>query len=137
MTTDTTPPLRVYIASITGNTEVRKHIQRTLMILDGLGVPFKAIDITVRGNEEEKEYMREHSKKEGAGILPPQFFHNNDYLGNFSDFDEAVETNTLEEFLRLIPTDIPDATSSQAADESKSRETSVEGESSKVSGQNF
>lgn len=53
------------------------------MILDGLRVPFKAIDITLRGNEEHKNFMRENAiNKRCSGVpLPPQFFDGNTYLG--------------------------------------------------------
>ncbi|VDN53279.1 unnamed protein product [Dracunculus medinensis] len=97
--------LTVYIASITGNTEIRKQVQRTLMILDGLGVPFKTIDITLRGNEEHRKFMRENANNERCdGVpLPPQFFLDDKYLGNYLDFEEAVEDNLLPEFLQLVP----------------------------------
>lgn len=52
------------------------------MILDGMGVPFKPVDITVRGNEAERDFMRENASKDTSGIaLPPQFFWKNEYLG--------------------------------------------------------
>ncbi|OZC12577.1 SH3-binding, glutamic acid-rich protein [Onchocerca flexuosa] len=97
--------LNVYIASITANTEVRKQVQKVLMVLDGLGVPFKAIDITLRGNEQHRDFMREKALNERCeGVpLPPQFFIDDEYLGNYMDFEEAVEENQLPEFLRLIP----------------------------------
>lgn len=97
--------LNVYIASITANTEVRKQVQKVLMVLDGLGVPFKAIDITLRGNEQYRDFMRQNALNERCdGVpLPPQFFADDEYLGNYMDFEEAVEDNQLPEFLRLIP----------------------------------
>lgn len=98
-------PLNVYIATITGNTEIRKQVQKTLMILDGLRVPFNAIDITLRGNEQHRTFMRENAINERcSGVpLPPQFFDGEKYLGNYIDFEEAVEDNTLPQFLRLVP----------------------------------
>jgi hypothetical protein len=54
------------------------------MILDGLGVPFQSIDITVRGNEQDRDFMREKAinPRNGSVIpLPPQIFYNTDYLG--------------------------------------------------------
>ncbi|KAL6731059.1 hypothetical protein Aduo_001969 [Ancylostoma duodenale] len=98
-------PLKVFIASITANPEIRKRVQRTLMILDGLSIPFDAIDITKPGNEEQRMFMREHAIKEDVKgtPLPPQFFYNEEYLGNFVDFEEAVEDDRIAEFLRLIP----------------------------------
>uniref|UniRef100_F1L7G0 SH3 domain-binding glutamic acid-rich protein n=2 Tax=Ascaris suum TaxID=6253 RepID=F1L7G0_ASCSU len=114
-----TMPLNVYIASITGNTEIRKQVQRTLMILEGLGVPFNAIDITLRGNDKQREFMRENAINERwDGVpLPPQFFHNDTYIGNYFDFEEAVEDNHLPEFLRLIPPSSSDSKSKKEGDE--------------------
>lgn len=53
------------------------------MVLDGMGVPFKAIDITLRGNEKEREFMRENAVNDRAeGVpMPPQFFSDDEYLG--------------------------------------------------------
>ncbi|KHJ98364.1 SH3-binding, glutamic acid-rich protein [Oesophagostomum dentatum] len=85
--------------------EIRKRVQRTLMILDGLSIPFDAVDITKPGNEKERMFMREHAIKEDVKgtPLPPQFFYNEEYLGNYVDFEEAVEDDRIAEFLRLLP----------------------------------
>ncbi|MFH4976678.1 hypothetical protein AB6A40_003387 [Gnathostoma spinigerum] len=87
------------------------------MILDGLRVPFNAIDITLRGNEKERDFMRENAiNGRSNGVpLPPQFFIDKEYLGNYMDFDDAVEDNQLPEFLRLIP-----PSSSEKSDENTS-----------------
>ncbi|KAK5964433.1 SH3 domain binding glutamate-rich protein like 2 [Trichostrongylus colubriformis] len=49
-------------------------------------------------------FMREHAVKENVkgNPLPPQFFYNEEYLGNFIDFEEAVEDDRIHEFLRLV-----------------------------------
>ena len=63
---------------------MRKQMQRILMLLDGLGVPFQSIDITVRGNETERDFMRENAlnPRNSTDIpLPPQIFFKSDYLG--------------------------------------------------------
>ncbi|PIO56046.1 SH3-binding, glutamic acid-rich protein, partial [Teladorsagia circumcincta] len=84
---------------------VRKRVQRVMMILDGLGIPFDAVDITKPGNEVQRMFMREHANRENVkgNPLPPQFFYNEEYLGNFVDFEEAVEDDRIHEFLRLTP----------------------------------
>jgi hypothetical protein len=33
------------------------------MILDGMGIEYEAIDITLPGKENEREFMRNHSKQ--------------------------------------------------------------------------
>ncbi|CAB3407697.1 unnamed protein product [Caenorhabditis bovis] len=95
-------PLKVYVASATANPETKYRVQRTLMILDGLGIPFDSIDITKPEKAEERKFMRENATKSGP-ILPPQFFYNDEYLGDYEDFDTAVETDTIVDFLRLLP----------------------------------
>ncbi|EYB87792.1 hypothetical protein Y032_0257g404 [Ancylostoma ceylanicum] len=94
-----------YIGETGRTLGIRKRVQRTLMILDGLSIPFDAIDITKPGNEEQRMFMREHAIKDDVKgtPLPPQFFYNEEYLGNFVDFEEAVEDDRIAEFLRLIP----------------------------------
>lgn len=63
--------------------QVKKKQQRALMILQSIKVPFKSIDITEPGQEEARDFMREHCKKTDAGgcTPPPHFFSGNDYLG--------------------------------------------------------
>lgn len=54
------------------------------MILDGMGIPYTPIDITISGNEEKKDFMRENAinkRCNDAIPLPPQFFHKEEYLG--------------------------------------------------------
>jgi len=77
------------------------------MILDGMGIEYEAIDITLPGKENEREFMRNHSKQsEGHSVpLPPQIFYNDEYIGDYFDFDNAVEDNSLVQFLKLEPND--------------------------------
>uniref|UniRef100_A0A0N5BUL4 Glutaredoxin domain-containing protein n=1 Tax=Strongyloides papillosus TaxID=174720 RepID=A0A0N5BUL4_STREA len=102
MTTEEVP-LKVYVSSITANTEIRKHIQRSLMVLESLGVPHKVIDICIRSNEAELEFFKQHirSDKVSGPQKPPQFFIKGQYIGNYYDFHEAIEGNYLEDFLQL------------------------------------
>lgn len=54
------------------------------MILDGMGVPFQSIDITVRGNEPDRDFMREKAinPRNNSDIpLPPQIFYKAEYIG--------------------------------------------------------
>uniref|UniRef100_A0A1I7XQU0 Glutaredoxin domain-containing protein n=1 Tax=Heterorhabditis bacteriophora TaxID=37862 RepID=A0A1I7XQU0_HETBA len=102
---DAMAPVKVFVTSITANPEIRARVRRTRALLEALGIDFDAIDITEAGNEEQRIFMRENAIKEGVKGPPlaPQFFFNNEYLGDYSDFDEAVENNQIAEFLRLTP----------------------------------
>ncbi|GMT28584.1 hypothetical protein PFISCL1PPCAC_19881, partial [Pristionchus fissidentatus] len=103
MSTINTPSIKLYVTSITANTEVRKQVQRAVMILEGLRIPFLAIDITKPGMEEERAFMKEKAVniRNNGPPLPPQFFIDNNYVGNYLDFEESVEEDKLEEFLQL------------------------------------
>ena len=54
------------------------------MTLDSLNVPFTSVDITVRENEQEREFMRENAVNSKCTTdipLPPQIFFKEEYLG--------------------------------------------------------
>uniref|UniRef100_A0A8R1DS87 Glutaredoxin domain-containing protein n=1 Tax=Caenorhabditis japonica TaxID=281687 RepID=A0A8R1DS87_CAEJA len=98
-------PLKVFVASATANPETKYRVQRTLMILDGLGIPFDAIDITKPEHAEQRMFMKQNATKKcsNGAVLPPQFFYDDEYLGDYEDFDVSVEEDTITEFLRLLP----------------------------------
>ncbi|XP_053987731.1 SH3 domain-binding glutamic acid-rich protein homolog isoform X2 [Hylaeus anthracinus] len=74
------------------------------MILDSKNVQYETIDITEPGKEEEKEFMQTHGiAREGKYPLPPQIFNEEDYCGDYEDFDLANEIDELEEFLKVAP----------------------------------
>lgn len=62
-----------------------------------MGIEFTEIDIC--DGIELKETMRELSNNPVA--IPPQLFKDNEYLGNYDSFEEAVENKALKTFLRL------------------------------------
>ncbi|CAN8018652.1 unnamed protein product [Ixodes persulcatus] len=97
--------IKVYVSGISASKEVKKKQQRALMILQSIKVPFKSVDITEPGQEEARDFMREHCKKTDAGgcTPPPHFFSGNDYLGDYDDFDQATEEDKLITFLKLDP----------------------------------
>jgi glutaredoxin len=62
--------------------QVKKHQQRVLMILDSKNIEYIVVDITEPGKENEKEFMQQNSKaKEAKYPLPPQIFNGDDYCG--------------------------------------------------------
>ncbi|XP_043276620.1 SH3 domain-binding glutamic acid-rich protein homolog [Venturia canescens] len=110
-------PVKVYISGISGNKEVKKRQQRVLMILDSKNVEYEVIDITEPGKEDEKEFMQGNSTaKTGKYPLPPQIFNDEDYCGDYEDFDLSNEIDELEKFLKLVPgtTDVSRKSSMQS-----------------------
>ncbi|XP_076383758.1 SH3 domain-binding glutamic acid-rich protein homolog isoform X2 [Megalopta genalis] len=74
------------------------------MILDSKNVEYETIDITEPGKEMEKEFMQSNSiARDSKYPLPPQIFHEEEYCGDYEDFDLANEMDELEEFLKVAP----------------------------------
>ncbi|RUS19266.1 hypothetical protein BC937DRAFT_87747 [Endogone sp. FLAS-F59071] len=65
-------------------------------VLNIKGIPFDFINIAY--DEEAKSYMKQ--KNHGKTELP-QIFVNGEFKGIYADFDDAVETETLDQFLEL------------------------------------
>lgn len=94
--------VKVYISGISGNKEVKKHQQRVMMILDSKNIEYVVVDITEPGKENEKECMQKNSKtKDSKYPLPPQMFNEDDYCGDYEEFDLANEIDELDKFLKL------------------------------------
>ncbi|KMQ86883.1 sh3 domain-binding glutamic acid-rich protein [Lasius niger] len=96
--------VKIYISGISGNKEVKKRQQRVTMILDSKNVEYEIIDITEPGKELEKEFMQANSNaRTNKYPLPPQIFNEDDYCGDYEDFDLANELDELEKFLKVTP----------------------------------
>ncbi|CAH0727889.1 unnamed protein product, partial [Brenthis ino] len=108
--------VKVYISGISGNKEVKKRQQRVLMILDSKNIKYEIIDITEPGKEDDKDFMQNNSKSNGGTVsdpnprtpLPPQVFNDDEYCGDYDQFDLANEVDTLEQFLKVeVPAEEP------------------------------
>ncbi|XP_012261365.1 SH3 domain-binding glutamic acid-rich protein homolog [Athalia rosae] len=96
--------VKVYISGISGNKEVKKRQQRVLMILESKNVPYEVTDITEPGKEAEKEFMQTNSNaRDSKHPLPPQLFNDDEYCGDYDEFDLANEIDELEKFLKVTP----------------------------------
>lgn len=94
--------IKVYISGISGNKEVKKRQQRVLMILDSKHVSYNVVDITEPGKEQEKEFMQQKSNAKDAKYpLPPQIFNEEEYCGDYEEFDLANEIDELDKFLKV------------------------------------
>ncbi|XP_070567499.1 SH3 domain-binding glutamic acid-rich-like protein 2 [Ptychodera flava] len=92
--------VKVYYSSVSSSKEIKKHQQAVFMVLEAKKIEFERIDISI--DEESKNFMWSNSKQPESGKpLPPQIFSDDEYCGNFDDFDEATETKKLRRFLRL------------------------------------
>jgi glutaredoxin len=95
--------IKVFISGISASKEVKKRQQRAQMLLDSLRVKYETIDITEPGHEEEKELMKNVCKKRNNNTiaLPPQFFNDDQYCGDYEDFEVASDDDTVLSFLKL------------------------------------
>ncbi|XP_050472275.1 SH3 domain-binding glutamic acid-rich protein homolog isoform X2 [Bombus huntii] len=133
--------VKVYISGISGNKEVKKRQQRVLMILDSKNVEYETIDITEPGKEMEKEFMQSNGiARDSKYPLPPQIFNEDEYCGDYEDFDLANEMDELEEFLKVEPPasgkeNVPDSNQSEEIQENgntTSREPSTDKEAAAI-----
>lgn len=85
------------------------------MILDSKNIKYEVIDISEPGLEEQKDFMQTNATSNGATAsdltprhaLPPQLFNDQDYCGDYDQFELANEIDNLEVFLKLSPEEIP------------------------------
>ncbi|KAK1790250.1 hypothetical protein P4O66_013980 [Electrophorus voltai] len=97
--------IKVFLASSSGSTAIKKKQQDVLGFLEALKIEFAQLDIA--SNEENRMWMRQNvpgDRKPSNGIpLPPQIFNENDYCGDYDTFFDAKEENAVYEFLGLTP----------------------------------
>ncbi|KAJ8290183.1 hypothetical protein GJAV_G00009680 [Gymnothorax javanicus] len=89
--------VRVYYTTVTALREVKSQQAEVLRILDSKGIKYELIDISVGGAV--RDEMR--SKAGNPSAAPPQIFNEDQYCGDYQMFSDAVEDNTVEQFLKL------------------------------------
>lgn len=132
--------VKVYISGISGNKEVKKRQQRVLMILDSKNIKYDVIDITEPGREDDKDFMQNNAKSNGGTVsdpnprspLPPQIFNDEEYCGDYDQFDLANEVDTLEQFLKV---EVPLEEETSQAETEKAVNGNVDGQKSKENSQ--
>ncbi|XP_054603843.1 SH3 domain-binding glutamic acid-rich-like protein 2 isoform X3 [Nothobranchius furzeri] len=97
--------IKVYVASSSGSLVVKKHQQAVVSFLEANRISFQEVDITMQ--EEQRLWMYNNipreKKLEKSNPLPPQIFNENRYCGDYEDFFQSKENNTVFTFLRLSP----------------------------------
>jgi len=115
--------VKVYISRTTGNKEMKKKQDHILSILESKQIDHQQVDIGDPLQEKERQFMRENTSNNNNGItnnnnnnnnnnskcknaLPPQIFNDQDYIGDYTTFFQAVECEQLYEYLKIdIPKD--------------------------------
>uniref|UniRef100_A0A4W6CUW0 SH3 domain binding glutamate-rich protein n=1 Tax=Lates calcarifer TaxID=8187 RepID=A0A4W6CUW0_LATCA len=97
--------IKVFLASSSGSTAIKKKQQDVVAFLEALKVDYAQLDIAC--NEENRMWMRQNvpeEKKPANGIpLPPQIFNEESYCGDYDTFFDAKEDNSVYAFLGLPP----------------------------------
>nr|XP_046228282.1 SH3 domain-binding glutamic acid-rich-like protein 3 [Scatophagus argus] len=90
-------PIKVFYTSVSGSLEMKKHQDRIFSVLDSKKITYEAVDISQ--DSKDKNLMRERAGNSSA--LPPQICNGDIYCGDYDAFENAVEMEELEEFLKL------------------------------------
>ncbi|XP_072248862.1 SH3 domain-binding glutamic acid-rich protein isoform X17 [Leuresthes tenuis] len=97
--------IKVFLASSSGSTAIKKKQQDVVAFLEALKLDYTQLDIAC--NEENRMWMRQNvpeEKKPTNGIpLPPQIFNEEQYCGDYDTFFDAKEDNSVYAFLGLPP----------------------------------
>ena len=82
---------------------MKKRQMKAQLLMESKGVKFEVIDIADPNSEAAKMFMQKNStaKANARNPIPPQFFQEDEYCGDYDGFDEANENDCLEEFLKL------------------------------------
>ena len=104
--------VKVYISQVSASNETKKRQQRAQMILDSLNISYQLVDVTEPGHEKERDQLQTVCKKRDSQTvaLPPQFFNDDQYCGDYEDFDAANDENKVKVLLQLESESNPDET---------------------------
>ncbi|XP_068564366.1 SH3 domain-binding glutamic acid-rich protein isoform X32 [Cebidichthys violaceus] len=120
--------IKVFLASSSGSTAIKKKQQDVVGFLEALKVDYAPLDIAC--NEENRMWMRQNvpeEKKPSNGIpLPPQIFNEEGYCGDYETFFDAKEDNMVYAFLGLPPP--PGSKQAQAEEEEEQEEEDLQSE---------
>ncbi|XP_035798887.1 SH3 domain-binding glutamic acid-rich-like protein 2 isoform X2 [Amphiprion ocellaris] len=95
--------IRVYVASSSGSVAVKKQQQAVVGFLEANRIMFQEVDITIQ--EDQRLWMYRNiprdKQPETGNPLPPQIFNQDQYCGDYEDFFQSKENNTVFAFLGL------------------------------------
>ncbi|XP_067364993.1 SH3 domain-binding glutamic acid-rich protein isoform X32 [Channa argus] len=119
--------IKVFLASSSGSTAIKKKQQDVVAFLEALKVDYTPLDIAC--NEDNRAWMRQNvpeEKKPANGIpLPPQIFNEESYCGDYDTFFNAKEDNSVYAFLGLPP---PPGSKAHAYEEEELEEEDLQSE---------
>uniref|UniRef100_A0AAQ6AEU0 SH3 domain-binding glutamic acid-rich-like protein n=1 Tax=Amphiprion ocellaris TaxID=80972 RepID=A0AAQ6AEU0_AMPOC len=105
--------IRVYVASSSGSVAVKKQQQAVVGFLEANRIMFQEVDITIQ--EDQRLWMYRNiprdKQPETGNPLPPQIFNQDQYCGDYEDFFQSKENNTVFAFLGLTQPSVKDSES--------------------------
>ncbi|KAM7045473.1 SH3 domain-binding glutamic acid-rich-like protein 3 [Molossus nigricans] len=90
-------PLQIYSTSVTDGREIKSQQSEVTCILDGKHIQYQLEDISQGNFLWDKMQVFMGNPK----ATPPQIVSGDQHFGDYELFVEAVEQNTLQEFLKL------------------------------------
>ncbi|KRZ20270.1 SH3 domain-binding glutamic acid-rich -like protein [Trichinella pseudospiralis] len=98
--------LAILYSSLSPNLEFKKHTQHVIMVLDAMRVSYELFDLCdLRDCNKKEKYKEVCASKRNGQLWFPQIFFGEDYCGDYEDFAEAIESNKLNTFLKLAPSE--------------------------------
>ncbi|XP_042362918.1 SH3 domain-binding glutamic acid-rich-like protein 3 [Plectropomus leopardus] len=89
--------IKLYYTTVTASRTVKSQQAEVMRILESKKIQYELIDISVGG-----ELRNEMKNKIGnPTAVPPQLFNEDQYCGDYEMFAEAVEADTVDQFLKL------------------------------------
>ncbi|XP_031709485.1 SH3 domain-binding glutamic acid-rich-like protein 3 [Anarrhichthys ocellatus] len=89
--------IKLYYTTVTASRTVKSQQAEVMRILESKSIQFKLIDISV--GREVCDEMR--SKVGNPSAVPPQLFNEDQYCGDYDMLSEAVEADTVDQFLKM------------------------------------
>ncbi|XP_062385650.1 SH3 domain-binding glutamic acid-rich-like protein 3 [Sardina pilchardus] len=89
--------IKLYYTTVTASREVKSQQAEVMRILESKSIQYELIDISV--GSDVRDEMR--AKSGNPTAVPPQIFNEDQYCGNYEMFAEAVEADTVDQFLKM------------------------------------
>ncbi|KAK9517425.1 hypothetical protein VZT92_014948 [Zoarces viviparus] len=89
--------IKLYYTTVTASRTVKSQQAEVMRILESKSIKFELIDISV--GREVCDEMR--SKAGNPSAVPPQLFNEDQYCGDYDMLSEAVEADTVDQFLKM------------------------------------
>ncbi|XP_033830679.1 SH3 domain-binding glutamic acid-rich-like protein 3 [Periophthalmus magnuspinnatus] len=89
--------VKLYYTTVAASRSIKSQQSDITRILDSKGIKYVIIDIAQ--SLELRDEMR--NKAGNPTAVPPQLFNEDQYCGDYEMFSNAVEADTVEQFLKL------------------------------------